>query len=147
MLRRFGLQFARRGDPGYQSQMHEEHALASELVAELANRLEKRQALDVADRAADLADDKILAAQIGQDELLDRIGDVGDHLHGRPEIFAAPLAADHGRIDPTRGHRIAAPSGDADIALVMAELEIGLGSIVSDVDLPRLVGAPSAWGD
>ena len=40
--------------------MHEEDALAPELVAELADRLEKRQALDVADRAADLAEDEIL---------------------------------------------------------------------------------------
>src|SRR5712671_5824144 len=100
--------------------MHEKHALASELVAELANRLEKRQALDVANRAADLADDKVLAAEIGQDELLDRVGDVRDDLHRRPEIFAAPLPADHRRIDPAGGHRIAASCGDADITLVMA---------------------------
>src|SRR5690242_14910400 len=52
MLSRLGLELARRGDPRHQCQMHKEDALASELVAELANRLEKRQALDVADRAA-----------------------------------------------------------------------------------------------
>src|SRR5438477_9467221 len=105
--------------------MHEEYAFAPELVAQLANGLEKRQALDVADRAADLANHEILAVEIGQDELLDRIGDMGDHLHGRPEILAAPLAADHRRIDPAGGDRIAAPRGDTDIALVMAEIEIG----------------------
>src|SRR5271165_1435356 len=127
--------------------MHEEHALASELVAELANRLEKRQALDIADRPADLADDEILAAEIGQDELLDRVGDVGDHLHRRAEILAAPFAADHRRIDPAGGDRIAAPRGNADVALVMAEIEIGLSPVIGDVDLPVLVGAHRAGID
>ena len=92
MLGRLGLQFAGRGDPRHQGQMHEAHALAAELVAELADRFEERQALDVADRAADLAQHEILVGKIGGDEFLDRVGDVRDHLHGRAEIFAAALA-------------------------------------------------------
>ena len=54
------LSLAGRRDPGHQRQMHEQRALAPELVAELADRLEERQALDVADRAADLAEHEIL---------------------------------------------------------------------------------------
>jgi hypothetical protein len=88
--------------------MHKEDALASELVAELADRLEEGEALDVADRAADLAENEILAIEISLDELLDRVGDVGDDLYRRPEIFAAPFAADNGRVDPPGGDRIAA---------------------------------------
>ena len=38
------------------------------------------------------------------DELLDRVGDVRDHLHRRAEIVAAPLLGDHLGID--------APGGD-----------------------------------
>src|SRR5499427_1926857 len=110
--------------------MHEQHALASELIAELANRFQKRQALDIADSTADLADDKILVIEISLDELLDRVGDVRDDLHGRAEILAAPFASDHCRIDPAGSDRIAAPRRDADIALVMAEIEIGFGAIV-----------------
>src|SRR5690242_17841099 len=120
--------------------MHEEDPLAPKLVAELANGLEKGQALDIANRAADLADDKILAAEVGQDELLDRVRNVGDHLHRRAEILAAPLAADHCRVDPAGGNRIAAPRGDADVALVMPEIEIGLGAVIGDVDLSVLIG-------
>ena len=33
--------------------------------------------LDVADGAADLADDEVAGADVGADELLDRVGDVG----------------------------------------------------------------------
>ena len=72
--------------------MHEQRALAAELVAELADRLEERQALDVADRAADLAEHEILVVEIGLDEFLDRVGDVRDDLHRGAEIVAAPLA-------------------------------------------------------
>src|SRR6185437_3571999 len=49
MLRRLGLGLARGGYVGHQRQMDEERALAAELVAELTDRLEERQALDVAD--------------------------------------------------------------------------------------------------
>ena len=49
--------------------MHGHRLLAAELVAELADRLEERQALDVADRAADLDQDEIVVVGIGEDEL------------------------------------------------------------------------------
>ena len=84
---------------------------------------------------------EILAVEIGLDEFLDRVGDVRDHLHGGAEIFAAPLAPDHGRIDAPGGDAVAAPRGDAGEALVMAEIEIGLGAVVGDIDLAVLIGA------
>src|SRR3984893_491668 len=127
--------------------MDEENALAAELVAELADRLEERQALDVADRAADFAKDEILVGEIGLDELLDRVSDVGDDLDRRAQIFAAPFAADDRGVDPPGGDRIAAPRGNPDIALIVAEIEIGLGTVVGDEYLAVLVGAHRAGGD
>src|ERR1700736_448845 len=147
MLGRLGFQLTRRGDPGHQGQMDEQNALAAEFVAELADRLEERQALDVADRAADFAQDEILVAEIGLDELLDRVADVRDDLDRRPEIFAAPFATDHRGVDPSGGDRIAAPRGDPDIALIMAEVEIGLRTVVGDEHLAVLVGAHRAGVD
>ena len=47
--------------------MDEQRPLAPELVAELANRLEERQALDIADRAADLDDNQVGAVGSLQD--------------------------------------------------------------------------------
>ena len=46
---------------------------ARQVVAELADGLEERQALDVADRAADLDQHEIEAVVAGQDEVLDRV--------------------------------------------------------------------------
>ena len=77
---------------------------ARQLVAELADRLEERQALDVADRAADLAEHEVEAVVAVADEVLDGVGDVRDHLHGAAEIVAAPLLGDDLLVD--------APGGD-----------------------------------
>ncbi len=77
--------------------------VAPELDAHLADRLEERQRLDVADRAADLdhADVGIAGAQ--HDAALDLIGDVRDHLHGRAQVVAAALLGDHALVDAPGG--------------------------------------------
>jgi hypothetical protein len=68
----------------------------------------KGQRFDVADGAADLADDEIeFRIEIGGDEILDRVGDVRDDLDGGAEIVAAPLALDDALVDPARGHVVA----------------------------------------
>ena len=54
VLRRLGLQLAGGADVRHQRQVDVERVLAADVLAELADRLEERQALDVADRAADL---------------------------------------------------------------------------------------------
>ena len=56
VLRRLGLELARRGDVRQQREVDEERVLAADVVAELTDRLEERQRLDVADRAADFDD-------------------------------------------------------------------------------------------
>ena len=117
-----------------------ERAVAPDFIAELADRLEERQALDVANRAADLDEDEILVPEIGLDEFLDGVGDMRDDLHGGAEILAAALAPDHRRIDAPGGDAVRPPGGDASEALVMAEIEIGLGTVIGDIDLAMLIG-------
>ncbi len=68
---------------------------AAQFVAELADGFEERQALDVADRAADLAQHEIASSLPSADEFLDRVGDVRNDLHGAAEIIAAPFFGDH----------------------------------------------------
>ena len=92
------------GDVGHQRQVDVDGVAARQLVAELADRLEERQALDVADRAADLAEHEVELVVAVADEVLDRVGDVRDHLHGGAEIVAAPLLGDDLLVD--------APGGD-----------------------------------
>ena len=124
--------------------MHEHRAFAAELVAELADGFEERQALDVAHRAADLDQHEVLVLGIGDDEFLDRVGDVRDHLHRGAEIFAAPLLGDHRGIDAAGGDVVALAGIDAGEALVVAEIEVGFGAVVGDEDLAMLVRAHRA---
>ena len=59
VLRRLGLQLARVADVRHEREV-DEHAVApADVDRELADRLEERQRLDVADRAADLGDDDV----------------------------------------------------------------------------------------
>jgi type II secretory pathway component PulM len=82
MLRRLGLQLARCRDVGQQRQVHEDALAARLVLRELADRLEERQALDVADRAADLAEHEVDLVLADAHEVLDLVGDVRDHLDG-----------------------------------------------------------------
>ena len=76
---------------------------ARQVVAELADRLEERQALDVADRAADLEQHEIVLVVAGQDEFLDGFGDVRNDLHRRAEIVAAAFLGDDVLVDAAGG--------------------------------------------
>ncbi len=78
--------------------------IARQLVLELTDRLEERQALDVADGAADLDQHEVVIVVAGEDDSLDGVGDVRNHLDGRAEIIAAPLLGDDVLVD--------APGGD-----------------------------------
>jgi hypothetical protein len=65
LLGRLGLQLARRAQEGQQRQVDEHAVVHTDLEAELADGLEERQALDVADRAADLGDRDVGSPGVG----------------------------------------------------------------------------------
>src|SRR5262249_35858072 len=159
VLGRLGLELAGAGDEGQEREMDVDGAVARKIVAELADRLEERQALDVADRAADLAKNEIIAVVAVANELLDGVGDVRDHLDGGAEIVAAPLLGQDLLIDAAGGGVVLSAGGGAggDVvlwgggasgeALIMAEVEVSLRPIISDEDLAVLVGRHRAWVD
>ena len=70
MLGRLGLHLAGRRNVGKQRQVDEAGALGAEFLSELADRFEERKAFDVADRAADLAEDEVLVGDVAEDEFL-----------------------------------------------------------------------------
>ena len=154
VLHRLGLELVRGRDVGHERQVDEDRVVAARVLAELAHRLEERQALDVADRAADLDDHHVgvlVARSAGARDLadpgLDLVGDVRDHLDGAAEVVAAPLARDHRAVD-LAGRDVRGFRGDAvREALVVPEVEVGLGAVLRDVDLAVLVGAHGAGVD
>ena len=118
--------------------MQEEAVLAADLVADLAGRLKEGQGLDIADRAADFGDHHVGSVAVGircghrPDSALDLVGDVRDDLNGVAEVLAATLLGDHLRIhlsgrDIGRAGQVAVEE-----ALVVADVEVGLGAVLGD---------------
>ena len=83
--------------------MDKEAVLPADLQRDLANGLQKRLGLDVADGAADLRDNDVRVGLFadGVDEFLDLVRDVRNDLHRRAEIFAAPLLVEDVPVDLT----------------------------------------------
>ena len=133
-----GLELSGSGDEGNQGDVDEESVLAAVLLAHLADGFEEGKRLDIADRAADFADDHIDVVGNFLDGGLDFVGDVRNHLHGFAEIVAAALLGDDLLIDAAGGEVIVAGEAGVGEALVVAEVEIGLGTIVGDEDLTML---------
>ena len=102
VLGRLGLQLTRVADERHEREVHEDAAVAAELDLELADRLQERERLDVADGAADLGDHEVEVLRLGDqlDALLDLVGDVRDHLDRAAEEVASALLADHRVVDP-----------------------------------------------
>src|SRR5437867_12926172 len=93
MLGRLRLQLAGRVDERNVRDVEVEDVLGAGFPPELADRLEKRERLDVADGAADLADDDVGIGRLSDapDPLLDLVRDVRNDLDGRAEVFALSL--------------------------------------------------------
>ncbi len=104
VLRRLRLQLAGGLDERHERHVQVDDVLGPDLAPELPDRLEERQRLDVADRAADLGDDDVGRRDLlrAPDPRLDLVRDVRDDLHGRAEELALALLAQDGVPDRAR---------------------------------------------
>src|SRR4051794_30404314 len=141
VLRRLRLELARGAERRQQRDVDVEDVAAADVLAHLADGLQERQALDIADRATDLDDDDVSLAVAGDalHALLDLVGYVRDDLDRAAEVVAAALLGDDGLVDASR--RDVAELGQVlvDEPLVVTKVEVRLGAIVSDEDLAVLV--------
>ena len=140
VLRRLRLQLAGRLDERHERHVDVHDVLRPDLAPELAHRLEERERLDVADRAADLGDDDVGRPCLGSapDSRLDLVRDVRDHLHGRAEEVALALLAQDGVPDRAGAVARAAEEVLVDEPLVVADVEVGLGAVLGHEDLAVL---------
>ena len=79
-----------------------------------------------------------LASADAADALLDLVRDVRDHLHGRAEVLALALLAEHAVPDRAGGVVRVAREVLVDEALVVADVEVGLGAVLGDEHLAVL---------
>ena len=101
-----GLLLARRAEVGHQGEVDVADVVAADVLAELADGLEEREDLDVADRAADLDDDHVdVVGGQALDAVLDLVGDVRDDLDGLAQVVAPAFLGDHATGRSTRWWR------------------------------------------
>src|SRR5665648_913460 len=140
MLGRLGLKLTSARDERHERQMDEGGRAPRQLVAELADRLEERQPLDVADGTADFAQHEVHVLVACGDEGLDGVGDVGNDLDGRAEKVATAFLGDDPLIDAPRGDVVGLARRAPGEALIVTEVEIGLSAVVGDEHLAVLIG-------
>ena len=93
MLRRLGLELARRLQVWDERQVNEASVLRAFLESKLPRRFKERQRLDVAGHAADLAKDNVAVVFArAADRRLDLVGDVRHDLHRAAKIAACAFA-------------------------------------------------------
>ena len=119
------------------------------LLAELADGLDERLSLDVADGAAELRDHDVGAGLLldAQEALLDGVRDVRDDLHGAAQEVPGALAADERLVDGAGGEVGAAGEVLVDEALVVAQVEVSLLAVLGHEDLAVLERAHRARVD
>ena len=117
-----------------------EHILAADVVRHLANRFEERQALDVADRAADLHDRHVHPLGNAHDALFDLVGDMGHYLHRPAEIVAATFFRDDRMVDSAGRVVVFFGKGQGGVPFIVAEIQIRFRSVVRHIDFPMLIG-------
>ena len=140
VLRRLRLELARVADVRHQREVDVHAPAPADVDRELPDRLQERQRLDVAHRAADLGDDDVdvLALAHELDAVLDLVGDVRDDLDRAAEVVAAALLADHGVVDRAGGHVRGARRVRVGEALVVPEVEVRLRPVLRHEDLAVL---------
>ena len=148
VLRGFRLRFLGGLQVRHQRQVDEETVLTADVEGVLADRFEEGQAFDVADGAADFGDDDVdvFVAEPANGGF-DFVGDVRNDLHRLAEVFAFPLFRDDGLVDAAGGDVAVAIELGVGEAFVVAEVEVGFGAVVEDVDFAVLVGAHRAGID
>ncbi len=119
----------------------EKHGIfPAHLELELTDRLEEWQALNVAGGAADFSNDDVGLALLlnGIDSLFDLIGDMRDDLDGLAEVVAAPLLGEDALVNLAGGQVIGPAQSAGCEPFVVAEVEVGFGTIVEHIDLAVL---------
>src|SRR5262249_3139857 len=138
MLGRLGLQFTRARNKRHQRQVNVRDVPAWQIVAELPNGFEIRQAFDVTHGPTDLAKDEIELIVALADELLDGVGNVRNDLDCSAEIVAATFLGEDFLINAPSRDVVLAGRRPPGKAFVMTQVEVSFGTVIGDKNLAVL---------
>jgi hypothetical protein len=140
VLGRLRLELSGRTYERHQRHVDERASIAADLVPELTHGFEEGERLDIAYGAANLdnLEVRLLGLRQRADPCFDLVGDVRDHLHRLAQVIATPLLREHRRVHGAG--REVGPSVQVRVeeALVVAQIEVGLGAVVQHEDLSVL---------
>src|SRR5437773_2673486 len=121
--------------------MNEQTVLAADVERNLTNGLKKRKSFNVTDRAAQFRNDDI---DVGTGQAphgrLDLISNMRNDLNRLAQILAFPLFLNDSGIDASRGIIRFTRQGTVSESLVMAQIEVRLGTIIQHVNFAVLKG-------
>ena len=143
----FGLDLAGSGDEGDQGQVHQQCAGRTQFHFQLPCCFQKGQALDVTHRAADLHHCHIRIAGTEYHAALYLVGDMGNDLHGAPQVVTPALLAQNRIVYPAGGEVVAALHGGVREALVVTQVQVGFRPVLGDEHLAVLERAHGARVD
>ena len=143
VLRGLGFVFSAGLQVGYQGDVDIQGVLPADLQAHLADRLDERLALNVADGTADFGDHDIRVGFFGYavNEALDLIRNMGNRLYGASQVAAFPFLPDDVRVDLAGGQVGVLVQVLIDEPFIVAQVQVGFGTILRDIYLAVLVGA------
>src|SRR5690349_16080580 len=118
--------------------MHIQNMLTAPIPTELADRLKKRKAFYVTDRAANFTNSDIKPSRSSEDALFDFIGDMRNNLDRPAQVIAFAFTRDYRVIHLAGSESILATHVGRDVPLIMPKVEVGFSAVVGDVDLTVL---------
>ena len=147
VLGRLGFWLVRARDEWHERHMQEQAVAPPDLGGHLTDSLQERLGFDVAGRAADLGDDNVGVGLFADriDERFDLARDMRDDLHGLAEVLARALLVEHVPVDLAGRQVGKLVEILVDKALIMAEIQVGLGAVLGDKNLAVLKRAHRAW--
>ena len=129
--------------------MDVEDIVPPHIVPHLPNGLQEGQALDVADRPADLRYDYIGPRFGGQSKhpVFDGVGDMGHGLNGATKEVAAALFGYKVEIDFSGGEIGGPGKFDVDESFVVPQVQVSLAAVLGHEDFAVLIGGHGAGID
>ena len=127
-----GFVLVRAGNVGHQHHMDVAAVVTALLQTHLTDGLEEGLAFDITGRAANLGNDHVSLGGGSQivDITLDLVGDVGDDLHGLAQVCTLTFLVQHVPVHLAGGQVGVFVQVLVDEALVVAKIQIGLGTVI-----------------
>ena len=146
VLRRLCLEFLRRAQVRYQSQVYADEILVRQLPLKLTDRLHERLGLHISHCATHFRDNYIELSGLAEEQhpALDLVCDMRYNLYCLPKIGSFPLLVDDRPVDLSGRHIVGLGHMHAQKPLIMTEIQIGLGTVVRHVALSVLVRIQSS---